>query len=49
MRRKMRFIFPDIDKELYGKKLNSKLLFDCIWKMNPDMLFLMYGLMRDCS
>ena len=50
----MRFIFPDIDKELYGKhaknmmktdvrdngdrydntknKLNSKLLFDCIWK-----------------
>lgn len=54
MRRKMRFTFPDIDKELYGKhaknmmktdvrdngdrydntknKLNSKLLFDCIWK-----------------
>lgn len=32
MRRKMRFIFPDIDKELYGKKLNSKLLFDYIWK-----------------
>lgn len=71
MRRKMRFIFPDIDNELYGThaknmmktdardngdsqdntKINQTANFCSIvyGKMNPDMLFLMYGLMRDCS